>query len=107
EHERGRSRSAAAAGAGTTRRVERSALAAAERHGYLPCWDREKNDWRTFRVDRLSGVEHARVLFEPEPLTPEQIEEFIWVATSWVRTAVEANAVVEMPITAFQDAMGQ
>jgi predicted DNA-binding transcriptional regulator YafY len=107
DHERVRFRYTSAAGEETTRRVEPYALAPADRHWYLLCWDLEKNDWRTFRVDRLSGVEHTRVLFEPKPLTPEQIEEFIWVATSWVRTAVEANAVVEMPLAAFQDAMGQ
>ena len=56
------------------------------------------DDWRTFRVDRLADVEHTRVLFEPRPLTPEQIEEFIFVARSWVRQAVEADAVMELPL---------
>ena len=45
-----------------------------------------------------ADVEHTRVLFEPRPLTPEQIEEFILVARSWVRTAVETDVVMDLPI---------
>jgi predicted DNA-binding transcriptional regulator YafY len=107
DHERVRFRYISATGDETVRRVEPHALAPADRHWYLLCWDLEKNDWRTFRVDRLEAVEHTRVLFEPKPLTPEQIEEFIWVATSWVRTAVEADALVELPLAEFQAAFGQ
>ena len=48
-------------------------------------------------------VEHTRVLFEPRPLTPEEIEEFILVARSWVRQAVEADAVMDLPIDAMRE----
>ena len=81
------SRYTAASGEVTRRRVEPHALAPADRHWYLLCWDLDREDWRTFRVDRLADVEHTRVLFEPRPLTPEQVEEFILVARSWVRAA--------------------
>ena len=74
DHERVRFSYTAASGEATRRRVEPHALAPAERHWYLLCWDLDKDDWRTFRVDRLEAVEHTRVLFEPKPLTPEQIE---------------------------------
>ena len=52
-------------------------------------------------------MQHTRVLVEPRPLTPEQVEEFIFVATSWTRTAVETDAVVDMPVDAFWEHMGQ
>lgn len=107
DHERVRFSYEAASGEVTRRRVEPHALAPADRHWYLLCWDLDKQDWRTFRVDRLSGVEHTRVLFEPRPLTPEQIEEFILVARSWVRQAVEADAVMELPIDDMRAAFGQ
>ncbi|TQJ29627.1 WYL domain-containing protein [Microbacterium sp. SLBN-146] len=107
DHERVRFSYEAASGEVTRRRVEPHALAPAERHWYLLCWDLDKADWRTFRVDRLSAVEHTRVLFEPRPLTPEQIEEFILVARSWVRQAVEADAVMELPIDDMRAAFGQ
>ncbi|MEU1972168.1 transcriptional regulator [Microbacterium sp. NPDC019599] len=97
----------AASGEVTRRRVEPHALAPADRHWYLLCWDLEKDDWRTFRVDRLSDVEHTRVLFSPHPLTPGQIEEFILVARSWARQPVEAVAVMDLPIDRMREQFGQ
>jgi len=107
DHERVRFRYTSASGIETVRRVEPHTLAPADRHWYLLCWDLERDDWRTFRVDRLSDVQRTRVLFEQRPLTPEQVEEFIFVATSWVRTAVEATAIVELPIEEFRARFGQ
>ena len=107
DHERVRFTYTAASGEVTHRRVEPHALAPADRHWYLLCWDIQKEDWRTFRVDRLADVEHTRVLFDPKPLTPDEIEEFIFVARSWVRQAVEADAVMELPLEAMRDYFGQ
>ena len=107
DHERVRFTYTAASGEVTTRRVEPHTLAPADRHWYLLCWDVEKDDCRTFRVDRLTGVEHTRVLFEPRPLTSEQVEEFIFVARSWVRQAVEADAVMELPLDQMREYFGQ
>ena len=107
DHERVRFTYTSAADAVTTRRVDPYVLAPAERNWYLLCWDLERDDWRTFRVDRLTDVQHTRVLFEPRELTPEQVDEYITVATSWVRTAVEASLVLEMPIDDMRAAFGQ
>lgn len=107
DHERVRFTYTSASGEVTRRRVEPHALAPADRHWYLLCWDLERDDWRTFRVDRLADVEHTRVLFEPKPLTPEQIEEFIVVARSWVRQPVEADAVMELPLEQMREMFGQ
>ncbi|MDR7188881.1 putative DNA-binding transcriptional regulator YafY [Microbacterium sp. BE35] len=107
DHERVRFTYTAASGEVTHRRVEPHALAPADRHWYLLCWDLDKEDWRTFRVDRLTDVAHTRVLFEPKPLTPEQVEEFIFVARSWARQAVEADAVMELPLDEMRDYFGQ
>ncbi|WP_127818605.1 helix-turn-helix transcriptional regulator [Microbacterium sp. CPCC 204701] len=107
DHERVRFTYTAASGEVTRRRVEPHALAPADRHWYLLCWDLDKDDWRTFRVDRLASVEHTRVLFDPKPLTAEEIEEFILIARSWVRQAVEADAVMEMPFDEMRAYFGQ
>jgi len=106
DHERVRFTYTAASGAVTRRRVEPHTLAPADRHWYLLCWDLEKDDWRTFRVDRLEQVEHTRVLFAPKPLTADEIEEFILIARSWVRQPVEADAVMELSIHDMRDAFG-
>ncbi len=97
----------AATGDVTHRRVEPHALAPADRHWYLLCWDLDRDDWRTFRVDRLAGVQHTRVLFEKRALTTEEVEEFILIARSWVRQPVEAQVVMELPIEAMREAFGQ
>ncbi|PZU40188.1 MAG: transcriptional regulator [Microbacterium sp.] len=107
DHERVRFTYTSASDAVTVRRVEPHYLAPADRHWYLLCWDLDRDDWRTFRVDRLAGLEHTRVLFVPRELSAEQVDEYITVATSWVRTAVEANAVLEMPIERMRAAFGQ
>ena len=107
DHERVRFTYTSASGEVTRRRVEPHALAPADRHWYLLCWDVEKDDWRTFRVDRLDAVEHTRVLFSPRALTAAEIEEFILVARSWVRQAVEADAVMEIPLDTMREMFGQ
>ncbi|QKJ20187.1 helix-turn-helix transcriptional regulator [Microbacterium hominis] len=107
DHERVRFSYTAATGEVSRRRVEPHALAPADRHWYLLCWDLERGDWRTFRVDRLSAVEHTRVLFEPHALTAEEIEEFILVARSWARQPVEADAVMAMPLESMRAHFGQ
>ncbi|TDN87510.1 YafY family protein [Microbacterium sp. BK668] len=107
DHERVRFTYTAASGEVTRRRVEPHVLAPADRHWYLLCWDLEKEDWRTFRVDRLAEVDHTRVLFEPRPLAPEQVEEFILVARSWVRQPVETDLVMELPYDVMREWFGQ
>lgn len=107
DHERVRFVYTSAADQTTRRRVEPHALAPADRHWYLLCWDLDKDDWRTFRVDRLEKVEHTRVLFEPRPLTAQEVEEFILVARSWVRQPVEADVVMDLPIARMREWFGQ
>lgn len=94
-------------GATTRRRVEPHTLAPADRHWYLLCWDLDRDDWRTFRVDRLSRVEHTRVLFERRRLTETEVDEFILVAQSWVRQPVEADAVMELSLSEMRGIFGQ
>lgn len=96
-----------ASGEITRRRVEPHYLAPADRHWYLLCWDLDRDDWRTFRVDRLSQIEHTRLLFAARPLTPEEIDEFILVARSWVRQPVETDVVMDLAIEPMRDYFGQ
>lgn len=106
DRERVRFAYTSAPGAVTRRRVEPHALAPADRHWYLLCWDLDRDDWRTFRVDRLSGVEHTRVLFEPRELAPEEVEQFILVARFWVPQPVEADVVMELPLDRMREWFG-
>lgn len=107
DHERVRFAYTSALGEMSARRVEPHALAPAERHWYLLCWDLDRDDWRTFRVDRLSRLEHTRVLFEPRPLTAEEVEEFVLVARSWAPQRVEADVVMDLPLERMRELFGQ
>ena len=106
DHESVRFSYTAASGAVTDRLVEPHALAPADRHWYLLCWDVNRDDWRTFRVDRLTDLLRTRTRFTPKPLTPEEIDEFVLVARSWVRQAVEADVVMDLPISDMQAHFG-
>lgn len=106
DHERIRFAYTSASDAASIRRVEPHTLAPADRHWYLLCWDLDKQDWRTFRVDRLTDVFHTRVLFEPRSLTPAEVDDFVLVATSWVRQPVEADVVMNLPLDQMQAAFG-
>lgn len=107
DHERVRFTHTSGAGRVTHRRVEPHALAPAERHWYLLCWDLDRDDWRTFRVDRLENLQHTRALFIPRPLTAEEVEEFVLVATSWAPQPIEADLVMELPYGQMRDYFGQ
>ena len=67
DHERVRFSYTSATGAVTSRRVEPHALAPADRHWYLLCWDLDRDDWRTFRIDRMDAVTATTWPFRPRP----------------------------------------
>ncbi|RNL87042.1 helix-turn-helix transcriptional regulator [Halostreptopolyspora alba] len=48
-----------------TRRVEPYRLVASERHWYLLAYDLDRDDWRSFRVDRMTGVSARSWRFRP------------------------------------------
>lgn len=54
-------------GAVIERRVEPYRLVASDRRWYLFAYDLERADWRTFRVDRMSGVAARTGRFRPRP----------------------------------------
>ncbi|WP_084103207.1 YafY family protein [Demequina sp. NBRC 110056] len=95
-----------AQGRASRRRVEPHALAPARGRWYLVAWDLEREDWRTFRLDRLSELTATGVRFAPRPLTREEIDERVFVASSAQRQPVEAFAVLETSIAAFEAHMG-
>ncbi|HWT33412.1 MAG TPA: YafY family protein [Microbacterium sp.] len=68
DHERLRFAYRAADGAETRRSVEPHALVSLGRSWMLLAWDRDRADWRTFRLDRIDTVSGTRVRFEPRPV---------------------------------------
>lgn len=93
-------------GVESIRRVEPHVLAPAGRKWYLLCWDLDREDWRTFRIDRIESVEHTRVLFAPRDISEKEIEERVLVASSWSPQKVEADVVMVLPFAAMQEWFG-
>lgn len=60
----------------TRREVEPLQLILAGRRWYLIAWDRRREDWRSFRIDRISEPELLPTQFEPRML-PEPPAAFI------------------------------
>jgi predicted DNA-binding transcriptional regulator YafY len=89
------------------RRVEPHSLVPVGGDWYLVCWDLDRGDWRTFRVDRLAAVEPLRVGFAPRTLPPGRVDERIAVAQTWGPRTQDVVAVVDMPIERFRAAFGE
>ncbi|MCF6470997.1 YafY family transcriptional regulator [Nonomuraea sp. MG754425] len=106
DHERVRFTHASRSGP-SSRQVEPHHLAPSERHWYLLCRDLDRDAWRTFRIDRITDVRPTGVFFEPQPLSPRQVEEFVAVAASWAGQPAEASATIRMPIGRLRQLFGE
>jgi predicted DNA-binding transcriptional regulator YafY len=60
------------AGTATRRLVEPYRLINDRRRWYLVAWDLNRNDWRTFRVDRITPRPPNGPRFTPRPLPPDR-----------------------------------
>jgi predicted DNA-binding transcriptional regulator YafY len=64
-------------GAATRRLVEPHRLVAAGRRWYLVAFDLRRDDWRTFRLDRIEGVRRAGPRFTPRPIPGGDAATFV------------------------------
>lgn len=86
-----------AAGEASARVVEPYRLVPVARRWYLLAWDRQRDDWRTFRLDRMSEVFPTRVRFEPRPMSDDDARARVEAAVRWRDRSVKARVVAEMP----------
>jgi predicted DNA-binding transcriptional regulator YafY len=61
----------------TRRRVEPHRLVSLGRRWYLVGYDRDRQDWRSFRVDRISAPEVTGARFRPRELPAEDAPAFV------------------------------
>lgn len=47
------------------------------RRWYLFAWDRDREDWRSFRLDRISGLTPTRAAFPPRELPAEDLAAYL------------------------------
>ena len=55
------------------RKVDPYRLLLLGRRWYLFAWDREREDWRSFRLDRITGLTPTRAAFTPRELPAEDL----------------------------------
>lgn len=92
-------RAAGGAGAGTdvARHVEPHRLVTVGRRWYLVAYDLERQDWRSFRLDRLSEPAGTRARFRPRELPGGDAAAYVRAGLSRNETEVAVVARVAAP----------
>lgn len=106
DHERIRFTYVAADGAETSRVVEPHSLVPRGRHWFLLCWDVQRDDWRTFRVDRLSSFFGTRLRFAQRELPAETAAEFVAIAHGKLRVRLSATVHMHLPLETMRTHFG-
>ncbi|MEU9168095.1 YafY family protein [Streptomyces sp. NPDC048420] len=81
-------------GAASRRTVEPHRLVCSERRWYLVAWDLDRDDWRTFRVDRITPRPPHGPRFEPRPAPAEDLAAYVSRGVS--TRAYASHAVVRL-----------
>lgn len=103
EHHQARFDYTSRSGADTYRRVEPYRLVATGRRWYLMAFDLDRNDWRSFRLDRMTNVRASTFGFTPREAPPA--EDYIRgsVRSGWEH---EATVRLDCPIDEMRDKVG-
>ncbi len=94
DHEQARFEYERADGEASRRLVEPHALVSAGRRWYLVAWDVRRDDWRTFRLDRLRDARLAGARFDPRELPAADAAEFVARSLSSRPSRHEAKVLV-------------
>jgi predicted DNA-binding transcriptional regulator YafY len=87
----------AADGAQSDRYVEPHRLVSLGRRWYLVGYDLDRQDWRSFRLDRLTGPAGAGARFRPRALPGGDAAAFVRAGFSSARAGYAVEAVLDAP----------
>ncbi|GAB2527852.1 helix-turn-helix transcriptional regulator [Paramicrobacterium agarici] len=87
-----------AGGRTSARSTEPHRLVPLARRWYLLAWDRDRDAWRTFRVDRITKPFQTRVHFAPRTLNEQESERLVREAVRFRSTTVTAMLHFDAPI---------
>jgi predicted DNA-binding transcriptional regulator YafY len=85
------------AGNESRRDVEPHSLVNLGRRWYLVAWDRGRDDWRTFRIDRLSRPASSQVRFVPRKLPAKDAAAYVEQSISRTPNRFEASVILHAP----------
>jgi predicted DNA-binding transcriptional regulator YafY len=100
DHERLRFEYVAHDGTGSDRETEPHRLVNAGRRWYLLAWDVDREDWRTFRVDRVRLLRPAGPRFAPRELSDVEVTERITRGLARATWQHRARVIVRAPAAA-------
>jgi predicted DNA-binding transcriptional regulator YafY len=87
------------------RLVEPHQLVTADRRWYLVAWDLHRTDWRTFRLDRLSGTQLAGVRFAPRDIPGGDGAAYIAASIASIPRELETLVAVTAPYEQVAEAL--
>jgi predicted DNA-binding transcriptional regulator YafY len=84
-------------GTDSRRLVEPHSLVNLGRRWYLAAWDRDREDWRTFRLDRLARPSATGLRFEPRALPARDAAAYVAQSLAGRPNRYDARVIVEAP----------
>ncbi len=95
-----------AGGGRTERLVEPHHVVALDRRWYLIAWDLGRDDWRTFRLDRIDDPKSTNRRFTPRPLPAADPATYIRETIATLRSVYNVVLIVDTPIEAVERHLG-
>jgi predicted DNA-binding transcriptional regulator YafY len=93
-------------GSATERRVEPYRLVSWGQRWYLVAFDLQRDDWRTFRCDRMSETRSVGHRFRVRELPAEDIAAYVASKTRQVQMKVTGRVVVHAPASVVEQQIG-
>ncbi|NED94654.1 YafY family transcriptional regulator [Phytoactinopolyspora alkaliphila] len=103
DHERTRFGYRSHNGTETSRAAEPYRLVRWGRRWYLVAWDLDRQDWRTFRVDRIATCTPVGARFSPRELPDEDIAAYVARQVSVAPRRFHATFLLHTPLEAMQE----
>ncbi len=97
----------AAGGQRTARHVEPHRLVSLHRRWYLVGYDLDRQDWRSYRVDRLSGPQGTGARFRPRELPAADAAAFVRAGVDTVQAVHDVEVLVDAPAAAVRERIGR
>jgi predicted DNA-binding transcriptional regulator YafY len=97
----------AAGGQQTSRHVEPHRLVSLARRWYLVGYDLDRQDWRSFRLDRLTAPRGTGARFRPRELPAADAAGFVRAGIDNVRAAYDVEVVVAASAAAVRERIGR
>lgn len=97
----------AADGAVTERLAEPLRLVSLGRRWYLVAYDLHRHDWRSFRLDRISGPSRTGMRFRPRELPAEDAAAYVLASVGQRAPGYSIEFRVEAPMETVRSAIGR